>query len=213
MLKFVLHPLRSENRRDFMYTKSKTYDTRFLVKLSMFITLIVIMTFTPLGHLPGVLAITIVHLPVIVGAILYGPKVGTILSLTMGLASLTKSIIAPTSPLNEFFRNPLISVLPRLMIGISAYFMYRAIIKLTRNQTIGIALGALFGSIANTVFTLGMLYIVYAKQITQLQGQVPAHQLILSIALSNGVLEMIATALISVPLVLTLKQVFKIQLT
>lgn len=195
-----------------MYLESKTYDTRFLVKLSMLITLIVIMTFTPLGHLPGVLAITIVHVPVIVGAILYGPKVGTMLSLTMGLASLTKSIVAPTSPLNEFFRNPLISVLPRLMIGITAYFVYRAIGKLTRNQTIGIALGALLGSIANTVFTLGMLYIVYAKQITQLQSQVPAHQFILAIALSNGVLEMIATALICVPLVLTLKQVFKIKL-
>ena len=192
-----------------MYTESKTHHTRFLVKLSMLITLIVIMTFTPLGHLPGVLAITIVHLPVIVGAILYGPKVGTILSLTMGLASLTKSIIAPTSPLNEFFRNPLISVLPRLMIGISAYFIYKAVIKLTRNQTLGIALGALFGSLTNTVCTLGMLYIVYAKQITQLQGNIPAHQLILSIALSNGILEMIATALISVPLILTLKQVFK----
>jgi len=196
-----------------MYTESKTHDTRFLVKLSMLITLIVIMTFTPLGHLPGVLAITIVHLPVIVGAILYGPKVGTILSLTMGLASLTKSIIAPTSPLNEFFRNPLISVLPRLMIGISAYFIYKAVLKLTRNQTLGIALGALFGSLANTVCTLGMLYIVYAKQITQLQGNIPAHQLILTIALSNGVLEIIATTLISVPLILTLKQVFKIQST
>ena len=211
--KFVLHPIRSENRRNIMYTESKTHDTRFLVKLSMLITLIVIMTFTPLGHLPGVLAITIVHLPVIVGAILYGPKVGTILSLTMGLASLTKSIIAPTSPLNEFFRNPLISVLPRLMIGISAYFIYKAVLKLTRNQTLGIALGALFGSLANTVCTLGMLYIVYAKQITQLQGNIPAHQLILTIALSNGVLEIIATTLISIPLVLTLKQVFKIQST
>ena len=194
-----------------MSIKSKTHDTRFLAKLSMLITLIVIMTFTPLGHLPGVLAITIVHLPVIVGAILYGPKVGTILSLTMGLSSLTKSIIAPTSPLNEFFRNPLISVLPRLMIGISAYFIYKAVVKLTRNQTIGIALGALFGSLSNTVFTLGMLYIVYAKQISQLQGNIPAHQLILTIALSNGVLEIIATTLISIPLILTLKQVFKIQ--
>ena len=194
-----------------MYLESKTYDTRFLVKLSMLITLIVIMTFTPLGHLPGVLAITIVHVPVIVGAILYGPKVGTMLSLTMGLASLTKSIVAPTSPLNEFFRNPLISVLPRLMIGITAYFVYKGVGKLTRNQTIGIALGALLGSISNTVFTLGMLYIVYAKQITQLQSQVPAHQFILAIALSNGVLEMIATVLICLPLVLTLKQVFKIK--
>lgn len=194
-----------------MYTKSKTYDTRFMVKLSMFITLIVIMTFTPLGHLPGVLAITIVHVPVIIGALLYGPKVGTILGLTMGLASLTKSIVAPTSPLNEFFRNPLISVLPRLMIGIAAYLAYKAVIKLTHNKTLSIALGALFGSMANTVFTLGMLYLVYAKQITQLQNQVPAHQLILSIALSNGVLEMIATTLISIPLVLTLKQVFKIK--
>ena len=134
-----------------------------MVKLSMFITLIVIMTFTPLGHLPGVLAITIVHVPVIIGALLYGPKVGTILGLTMGLASLTKSIVAPTSPLNEFFRNPLISVLPRLMIGITAYLAYKAAIKLTHNKTLSIAFGALLGSIANTIFTLGMLYLVYAK--------------------------------------------------
>ncbi len=194
-----------------MYNQSKSYDTLFLVKLSMLITLIIIMTFTPLGHLPGVLAITIVHVPVIIGAILYGPKTGTILSLTMGLASLTKSIVAPTSPLNEFFRNPLISVVPRLMIGIASYFVYKAMVKATHHQSLSIGIGALIGSLTNTVFTLGMLYVVYAKQIGQLQSQVPAQQIILSLALSNGILEMIASALISIPLVLTLRQVFNIK--
>lgn len=176
----------------------------------MGISIIIIMTFTPLGHLPGVLAITIVHVPVIIGAILYGPKVGTILGLTMGLASLTKSIVAPTSPLNEFFRNPLISVLPRLAIGLIAYLIYTQVLRLFRNKTTAVAMGALLGSLTNTVCTLGMLYVVYHKQISALNSHIPAHQVILSIGLSNGILEMITTAIISVPIVLSLRKVFKI---
>lgn len=195
-----------------MKKETKAYDTNSLVKLSMGISIIIIMTFTPLGHLPGLLAITIVHVPVIIGAILYGPKVGTILGLSMGLASLTKSIVAPTSPLNEFFRNPLVSVLPRLAIGLAAYLAYTQVIKLTRNKSIATAMGALFGSLANTVCTLGMLYIVYANQITALNSQIPAHQLIISIALSNGILEMISTAIISVPIILSSSKILKISL-
>lgn len=195
-----------------MKTETKAYDTNSLVKLSMGISIIIIMTFTPLGHLPGVLAITIVHVPVIIGAILYGPKVGTILGLSMGLASLSKSIVAPTSPLNEFFRNPLVSVLPRLAIGVVAYLVYTHVIKLTRNKTMATAVGALLGSLANTVCTLGMLYIVYASQISALNNQIPAHQLIISIALSNGILEMIATAIISVPIVLSSTKILTVGL-
>ena len=190
-----------------MASQSKTYNTNSLVKLSMAISIIVLMTFTPLGHLPGVLAITIVHVPVIVGAILYGPKAGTILSLSMGLASLTKSIIAPTSPLNEFFRNPLISVLPRLGIGIVAYLVYRQVLKIARKQTLAIALAAMLASLTNTLCTLGMLYVVYAKQITTISKQIPAHQFIISIASTNGILEMIATAILTVPIILSLKRI------
>lgn len=83
---------------------------------------------TRLGFIPFVLgvAITIMHVPVIIGAVLEGPLVGTIIGALFGIFSLVWAFVAPTGPGDLYFQNPLISILPRLFIGLSAWAGYAA---------------------------------------------------------------------------------------
>ena len=84
---------------------------------------------TRLGFIPFVLgvAITIMHVPVIIGAVLEGPLVGTIIGALFGLFSLVWAFIAPTGPGDLYFQNPLVSILPRLFIGLTTWAGYAAL--------------------------------------------------------------------------------------
>lgn len=90
---------------------------------------------------------TIIHVPVILGAALEGPVVGTIVGLIFGVFSF---IVAEV----PIFRDPLVSVLPRLFIGVIAWaafvFLKRFSIDLAS------AAAGVLGSLANTVGVLGM---------------------------------------------------------
>lgn len=117
-------------------TKNKTIG---LVQLALFSAIIILMAFTPLlGYIPlGFTRATIIHIPVIIGALLLGPKKGAILGAIFGLTSLINNTINPTitsfvfTPfysLGEFsggFRSLLICFLPRILVGIIPYYIYQ----------------------------------------------------------------------------------------
>ena len=93
--------------------------TRKLAVTGMMTAIMIVMGTTPLGFIPiGPFKITIMHLPVIIGAILEGPVVGLVLGLFFGLFSLYQAVTAPTI-LSPLFMDPLVSVLPRMIIWIA----------------------------------------------------------------------------------------------
>ena len=62
--------------------------TRELVLLALFAAIILLMAFTNLGYIPlGVINATIIHIPVIIGALFLGPKKGAMLGFLFGLTS------------------------------------------------------------------------------------------------------------------------------
>ena len=69
-------------------TQKKNFDTKFMVELALMIAIIIIMSLTPLGYIrtPG-LSITLLTVPVAVGAVLLGPTGGAICGLAFGLTS------------------------------------------------------------------------------------------------------------------------------
>ena len=51
--------------------------TRNLVLAAVFVAIIIILAFTPFGYIPlGFMNATTIHVPVIIGAIVLGPKYG-----------------------------------------------------------------------------------------------------------------------------------------
>ena len=67
---------------------AKRSSTLYMVELAMMIAIILLMSFTPLGYLrtPG-LSITLLTIPVAVGAIILGPKGGAVCGLAFGATS------------------------------------------------------------------------------------------------------------------------------
>ncbi len=80
---------------------------------------------TPLGFIPvGPTRATIMHIPVIIGAIMEGgPIVGGLIGLIFGLFSIFQAVMNPT-PVSFVFLNPIVSILPRVLIGIVSYYIY-----------------------------------------------------------------------------------------
>lgn len=113
------------------------------------------------GFIPWVTgaALTIMHVPVIIGAVLEGPIVGTAIGLIFGLFSMLQAAVAPTGPSDVLFTNPLIAVVPRLFIGVVAWLAWRALEKW---PAAGLVAAGIAGSLTNTVLVLGMIGLVGA---------------------------------------------------
>ncbi|MCR2045647.1 ECF transporter S component [Anaerosalibacter massiliensis] len=90
---------------------------------------------TPLGFIPvGPTRATIMHIPVIIGAIMEGPVVGALVGLIFGLSSIFQAIMSPT-PVSFVFLNPLVSILPRVLIGIVSYYVYELFKKMEKKAS------------------------------------------------------------------------------
>lgn len=104
--------------------KKKKIDVKKMAVVGVLGGISVALGLTPLGFIPiGPTKATIMHIPVIIGAIMEGPVVGGLVGLIFGLFSILQAFMNPT-PISFVFYNPLISVLPRILIGIVSYYVY-----------------------------------------------------------------------------------------
>ena len=91
-----------------------------------------------------------------------------------GLWSIVDKVIRPT-PTGFVFFNPLVSVMPRILIGIFAYYSYKIFIKYIP-ENVAMALSSIIGTAINTIGVLGMIYLIYAAEyMKQLTGQRNRH--------------------------------------
>jgi uncharacterized membrane protein len=173
------------------------------------------LNYTPFAFMlvPGLqVQITLMHIPVIIGAILEGPMVGAFVGLMFGLFSLYTATITPL-PIAFAFINPLVSVLPRVLIGIGAYYVYSLFIRIfkQKKRALSVGAGAAAGALINTVGVLGMIYLLYAQRFLDALGigDVPAAVAIFGLALPNAPLELAAALLITIPVVAAVKRARK----
>ena len=164
--------------------------TRSIVITGLMAAIAVVLGWTHWGFIPwfGGAALTIMHVPAIIAAILVGPVSGASVGLIFGIFSMIQAALAPTGPADVWFTNPLLSVLPRLFIGPIAWLVYSA---LKRWITPSLFAAGAVGSLVNTVFVLCMIGIL---------GFIP-WSVLGGIAIVNGIPEMIASALITAAVV------------
>lgn len=167
----------------------------------------VILGLTGYGFIPlPMIKATIIHIPVIIGAILEGPLAGMLIGLIFGLFSIFQNMAVP-SLLSFALINPLVSVLPRVLIALTAYYSYRLLAG--RREAAAIGLGAAIGSLTNTIGVLGMIYLLYAADFAAARGIAPdaVLQVIAGVALMNGLPEAVISVLIVIPVVLAVRKV------
>ena len=159
-------------------------STRTIVITGMLSAIAIVLGLTPLGLIPvPTLAgrATIMHIPVIVGAIIEGPIVGMFVGLIFGIIS----FITTASPL---LKNPIIAVLPRILIGLFAYYSY----KWTKSSIVS----AIVGGLTNTIGVLGLGVLFQIMPFAAAAG----------IAVTQGIPEAVVGAMITVVIV---KALFK----
>lgn len=114
----------------------KSFSIRKLAVVGMLGAISMVLGLTPLGFIPvGPTRATIMHIPVIIGAIVEGPVVGVLVGIIFGIFSMFQAITNPT-PVSFVFLNPLVSILPRILIGITAYYSYEAFKKIGRKTSV-----------------------------------------------------------------------------
>lgn len=188
-------------------TTVSRFHPRQLAVIGLLSGISIFLSVTPLGFIPiPPINPTIMHIPVIIGAIIEGPLVGAFVGGIFGLSSMIRAFMTPT-PTNFIFWNPLISVGVRILIGIVSGYVY----KLLKNRKGGVAISALLGTFTNTVGVLGLAYIFYLSRYAAALGitESAATAFLLTVAGTNGIPEAIVSALIVVPVVAAYRKVKK----
>lgn len=107
----------------------KKLTTKKLSIIGLLSALTILLGLTPLGYIPfPVVKVTTLPIPTIIGAIIEGPMVGGIIGLVFGLFSMFQNFTAPTL-LSFMFWNPLVSVLPRILIGVATGYLFKFLKK------------------------------------------------------------------------------------
>ncbi len=130
--------------------------TRKIVITGVLSAISIFLGLTRLGFIPWITgaSLTIMQVPVIIGAVLEGPIVGLVIGLLFGIFSLIQAAVAPTGPADAWFTNPLLSVLPRVFIGPVAWLVYRSI---QRWEVPALIISGIAGSLTNTFLVLTMI--------------------------------------------------------
>lgn len=119
-----------------MIKENKKLSVRKMAIIGVLGGLSIALGLTPLGFIPvGPTRATIMHIPVIIGGILEGPIVGAFIGLIFGLSSMFQAITNPT-PISPIFLDPLVSVLPRILIGVVAHYSYKWARDLGENKVL-----------------------------------------------------------------------------
>ena len=170
---------------------------RKLVIVGALSALAIFLGITRLGLIPWIsgASITILHIPAIIGAILEGPFVGAGIGAIFGVFSLIQANTSGTL-LDVAFRNPLVSVLPRLLFPLVAWGLYALLSKWKKIPAVIVA--SVASSLAHTTMVLAMLVATNGSGIlTGGQAGATVWAVLGMIFVANGIPEAIAAGIIS----------------
>jgi len=188
-----------------------------MVLTGLFMAIIIIMTTVPnIGYINlVVIKVTMVHVPVIIGSVLLGPKLGAVLGATFGLTSLIVNTFNPS--LLSFAFSPfyqvgniggngwsvVIAMLPRTLVGVVPYLVYRLLMKLLENikvkTAVSLAAAGVSGALTNTVLVMSLIYVCFKDEFA-LAKEISVDAVfgaILGIVAGNGIPEAIVGGLLT----------------
>lgn len=201
----------------------KSKKTQYMTSMALFLAIEIILVVTPLGYIPiGPLNATTMHIPVIIAGIILGKKAGGELGFVFGLTSMIKATIQPGitsfcfSPfvtigtISGNYKSLLIAFVPRILLGYLAGLIFE-IMKNKGRENSGVLAGALVGALTNTVLVLSGIYVffgnAYASSLNVAYSGLIG--LLLGVVTTNGILEAILAAVVSLAVYKAMKPLLK----
>lgn len=193
-----------------MKNNKEKKGTRWMVSVALMAAIIIVLANTPLGmiQLPIIKATT-VHIPVIIGAVLFGPLAGAILGGVFGICSLVSNTMAPTllsfafspflaSNLTGALKAIWISVGCRILIGVVAGWLWILFRKIKLNTYVALAVTGFAGSMVNTIMVMGSIYFLLAQQYAEAKevAVTAVFGLIMGTVTASGIPEALAAAVL-----------------
>ncbi len=199
-----------------MYTHGSAQKSRGLVQVALFSAIIVVMAMVPfLGYIPlGFMRATIIHIPVILGSVLLGPKKGAVLGGVFGLTSLVTNTVSPN--VTSFVFTPfyslgdahgnlaslIVCMVPRILVGVVPFFVYQGLKKLLgdapRRQYLCLGAAGFVGSMTNTLLVMNLIFAFFGESYGAAKGLAAdaVYPFILSLIGVQGVPEALVATLI-----------------
>ena len=133
---------------------------------AILMAIILVMSFTPLGYLKaGIVSITFLAIPVVIGGIVLGPLYGGLLGAVFGATSFAQCFGMDAFGTALMGLNPLATfatcLLPRILIGVVAGLLYRLLHRWDHAGVWSAVVTAVAGSLTNTVFFVGMVILFF----------------------------------------------------
>ncbi len=188
-------------------------NTKNFTLTAMFLAILILLAVTPLGFIPiGPINATTMHIPVIIASIVLGPRLGAFLGGAFGLISMIRSTVVQT-PLSFVFspfipvigtdhgslKALLIAFIPRILIGIVPYFVFKGMQKLIKNRanTVSLFIAGLAGSLVNTILVMNMIYFLFQQDYAQVIGKNinAVYSAVLAVIFTSGIPEAIVAGL------------------
>lgn len=196
------------------------FRTLKMVQLALFTAIILIMAFTPIGYIKTLgLEITLIVIPVTVGAIVLGPVSGAILGGVFGLTSFIQcfglsafgAMLLSINPIGTF----IVCLVPRILMGGLTGLIFLALNKSGKTKALSYPLVCLAGPLLNTVLFMTTLMLFfyntdYIQGFATTMGTTNVFTFVIAFVGVNGLVEaivnFIAGTAISVPLDLFAKR-------
>jgi len=191
--------------------KSKKRDTRYMATLAMLCGVLIVMGITGIGFIPlPVIKATTMHIPVILGAVLLGPKAGGVLGAVFGLCSIWANTTTPgllsfafspfmtTEGLIGAVKSLWIALGCRILFGLIAGWLWLLIRKITKKEYISLSVTAAVSTICHTILVMGSIYLLLAQQYAEAKnvGVTAVFGLIMGTVTASGIPEAIAAAIL-----------------
>lgn len=152
-------------------------DTRYMAMLAMLCGVLLVMGMTGIGFIPlPVIKATTMHIPVILGAILLGPKAGAILGGLFGLCSVWVNTTTPgllsfafspfmsTEGLSGVLKSLWIAVGCRILFGVLSGWLWIITKKIAKQDYLALPVTAAISAVFHTFLVMGSIYFLLAQQ-------------------------------------------------
>jgi uncharacterized membrane protein len=195
-------------------SKAKKISTKEFVEMALLVAIIIIMAFTPIGYIKTAgLEITLIVVPVAVGAVVLGPTAGAILGGVFGITSFIQcfgmsafgTLLLGVNPVFTF----LVCVPTRILDGWLTGLIFQGLRKTKIPSGVSVTLANLCCPLLNTAFFMGTLVTLFAGTMREQFGMTKVIPFIAMFVGINGVIEALVCFVIGTAVSVALKKALR----